>query len=79
MHALIILLTGAETFPVNETKYDKLKKNKSKAMRVRNLVLYQLSVFSLPQGNVFEAAISAIKARLDERDSNIRKSWLLTE
>ena len=29
----------------NETKHDKLKKNKSNAMRVRNLVLYQLSVF----------------------------------
>lgn len=35
--------------------------------------------FFSTEGNVFEASLSAIRARLDERDSNIRKSWLLTE
>ena len=31
------------------------------------------------QENMLEAAVVAIKARLDEQDSNIRQSWLLTE
>lgn len=38
------------------------------------------SVLCIPaQENLLEAAVMAIKARLDEQDSNIRQSWLLTE
>lgn len=34
---------------------------------------------SVLQRSLFEAAVTAIKARLDEKDSNIRKAWILTE
>lgn len=31
------------------------------------------------QATLFEAAVTAIKARLDAKESNIQKAWLLTE
>lgn len=36
------------------------------------------SISSL-QSDLIDAAVTAIKARLDERDGNIRSVWLLTE
>ncbi len=33
----------------------------------------------IPQANHIDAAVSAVKARLDETDANIRSAWLLTE
>lgn len=32
-----------------------------------------------PKDKVLDAAVTAIKARLGERDGNIRSAWLLTE
>lgn len=31
------------------------------------------------QPNLIEAAVTAVKARLEEKDSNIRGIWVLTE
>ena len=39
------------------------------------LCLYLSSI----QPNMVDAAVTAIQARLNERDSNIRGSWLVTE
>lgn len=33
----------------------------------------------LPQENMMEAAVASIKARLSERDANVKGPWLLTE
>ena len=38
-----------------------------------------VSLISPFQASLFEAAVTAIKARLDAKDSNIQKAWLLTE
>lgn len=47
-------------------------------MRYGNMYLLPF-VYTVLQENMMEAAVASIKARLNERDSNLKGPWLLTE